>query len=82
MRDLNSEDGLVVDARGMACPMPIAMLARALRPLAPGARVRLLATDAAVVPDLQAWSAATGHLLRGVAPREGVWIALIEKRRV
>lgn len=65
----------------MACPMPIAMLARAIRGLAPGARLRLLATDAAVVPDLQAWSAATGHLLRAVAPREGVWIALIEKRR-
>ncbi|HLT28623.1 MAG TPA: sulfurtransferase TusA family protein [Myxococcaceae bacterium] len=70
-----------VDARGQACPMPIALLAKALRPLQGGARVRLLATDPAVVPDLQAWSAATGHLLRQVAPRDGVWIALVEKRR-
>lgn len=69
-----------VDARGQACPMPIALLARALRPLEPGRRVRLWATDPAVVPDLQAWSASTGHLLRQVAPRDGVWIALVEKR--
>ena len=72
---------LDVDARGQACPMPIALLAKALRPLKGGARVRLWATDPAVVPDLQAWSAATGHLLRQVAPRDGVWIALVEKRK-
>lgn len=69
-----------VDARGQACPMPIALLAKALRSLPPGARVRLLATDPAVVADLQAWSAATGHLLCGVAPREEVWTAVVQKR--
>ncbi|MCI0573809.1 MAG: sulfurtransferase TusA family protein [Myxococcaceae bacterium] len=69
-----------VDARGLACPMPIVVLARAVRSLPGGVRVQLLATDPAVVPDLQAWSVATGHLLLEVATSGGVWTAVIQTR--
>lgn len=69
-----------VDARGMACPMPIVVLARAVRSLPGGVRLRLLATDPAVVPDLQAWCVSTGHLLLGVATAGGVWTALVQTR--
>jgi tRNA 2-thiouridine synthesizing protein A len=69
-----------VDARGLACPMPIVHLARTVRSLPGGVRVRLLATDPAVVPDLQAWCSATGHLLQGVAAGGGVWTAVVQTR--
>lgn len=55
--------GLTVDALGLACPVPIIRLAQAVRELAPGTRVTLLADDAAAVPDVAAWCRMTGHRL-------------------
>lgn len=61
----------MVNAVGLACPLPIIELAKAVRTLAPGCRVLLLATDPAVEPDVGAWCEATGHVLERVDKREG-----------
>jgi tRNA 2-thiouridine synthesizing protein A len=52
-----------VDVRGLPCPIPLVRLAEAVRALAPGTRIRLLGTDAALRADLPEWCAATGHRL-------------------
>jgi len=52
-----------VDARGLSCPMPIVKTAQAIKPLASGAMVEVLATDAGSVKDFAAWSRTTGHEL-------------------
>lgn len=52
-----------VDARGLSCPMPIVKTAQAVRPLAAGALVEVLASDPGSVKDFVAWSRATGHEL-------------------
>ena len=52
-----------VDARGLACPMPIVKVTQAIRPLPGGAVVELLATDAGSVKDVAAWCRTTGHEL-------------------
>jgi TusA-related sulfurtransferase len=52
-----------VDARGLSCPMPIVKTAQAVKALAPGALVEVLATDAGAQRDFVAWSRATGHEL-------------------
>jgi tRNA 2-thiouridine synthesizing protein A len=52
-----------VDARGLSCPMPIVKTAQAVKPLAPGALVEVLATDPGSQRDFVAWSRATGHEL-------------------
>ena len=52
-----------VDARGLSCPMPIVKTAQAVRPLASGLLVEVLATDPGSVKDFVAWSRATGHEL-------------------
>jgi tRNA 2-thiouridine synthesizing protein A len=52
-----------VDARGLLCPLPILRLARAFRHLPSGAVARLLATDPAAVPDVEAFSREKGHTL-------------------
>ncbi|HEY7942699.1 MAG TPA: sulfurtransferase TusA family protein [Candidatus Limnocylindrales bacterium] len=52
-----------VDARGLSCPMPIVKTAQAIKPLASGALVEVLATDAGSVKDFAAWSRTTGHEL-------------------
>jgi tRNA 2-thiouridine synthesizing protein A len=56
-----------VDVRGLPCPIPLVRLAAAVLGLQPGARVRLLGTDAALRTDLPAWCAATGHRLLSLA---------------
>ena len=60
-----------VDARGLFCPFPIIELAKAMKEMAPGDRVSLIATDPAVRADLSAWCEATGHALVSLEEREG-----------
>ncbi|HEX9304214.1 MAG TPA: sulfurtransferase TusA family protein [Thermoanaerobaculia bacterium] len=61
-----------VDARGLLCPLPILRLARAFRRLPSGAVARLLATDPAAVPDVEAFCREKGHTLIGVDRDGGV----------
>jgi tRNA 2-thiouridine synthesizing protein A len=57
------QTSLTVDARGLSCPMPIVKTAQAIRPLAPGDLLEVLATDPGSVKDFAAWSRTTGHAL-------------------
>ena len=54
---------LVVDARGLNCPMPIVRTAQAMKALNPGDIVEVTATDPGSVRDFAAWSRTTGHVL-------------------
>jgi tRNA 2-thiouridine synthesizing protein A len=52
-----------VDARGLACPMPIVKSAIAMKAIAPGELLEVLATDPGSTKDFVAWSRTTGHEL-------------------
>jgi tRNA 2-thiouridine synthesizing protein A len=52
-----------VDARGLSCPMPIVKTAQAVKTLAPGSIVEVLATDPGSTKDFVAWCKATGNEL-------------------
>lgn len=52
-----------VDARGLSCPMPIVRTAQAIKTLAPGAVLEVLATDPGSVKDFAAWCRSTGNEL-------------------
>ena len=52
-----------VDARGLTCPMPIVKTAQAMKELAAGEILEVLATDAGSVKDFAAWSRTTGNPL-------------------
>jgi tRNA 2-thiouridine synthesizing protein A len=67
-----------VDARGLACPLPVVRLAEALRACSPGGRVHLLGTDAALLDDLRAFCEATGHRLLSLETRDGMVEAWVE----
>ena len=54
---------IVVDAKGLNCPMPIVKTAQAIKALASGQTVEVLATDAGSVKDFAAWSKTTGNEL-------------------
>ena len=52
-----------VDARGLSCPMPIVRTAQAVKPMASGAHLEVLATDLGSVKDFAAWCRSTGNTL-------------------
>ncbi len=54
---------LQVDARGLNCPMPIVKTAQAIKQLASGQHLEVLASDPGSVKDFAAWSKTTGHEL-------------------
>jgi tRNA 2-thiouridine synthesizing protein A len=53
----------IVDARGLACPLPLTMATRGMGSMRPGDTLLVLATDPEAPIDLGAWAAAEGHAL-------------------
>jgi len=50
-----------VDARGLSCPMPIVKTAQAIKTVAAGGFVEVLATDPGSIRDFIAWARTTGN---------------------
>ncbi len=71
---------LTLDARGLACPLPVLQANRALRAMAPGERLRLLASDRASIADVRAFCRETGHELTGFAEQAGAFSFVIRRR--
>jgi tRNA 2-thiouridine synthesizing protein A len=70
-----------VDARGLACPMPVLELAKAVPTVAVGERVLVLATDPAAKVDVPVWCRMQRHALRSAAEEEDGWRFVVERRR-
>ena len=70
----------LLDMKGMNCPLPVLRANRALRTMAPGERLRILATDRAAVADFQAFCRETGHALLAWSEEGGVLSFLIRRR--
>lgn len=60
-------DAVVVDARGLRCPLPVIRLAAASRDLPAGTLVTVLSTDPAARHDVPAWARMRGHATVGEA---------------
>lgn len=52
-----------VDARGLACPLPLTMAKRRMAELRSGDTLVVLATDPEAPIDIAAWAADEGHAL-------------------
>lgn len=70
----------VLDVKGMSCPLPVLRANRALRGMAGGEKLRVLATDRASVADFKAFCAETGHDLLASGEANGVFSFLIRRR--
>ncbi|MCM3716669.1 sulfurtransferase TusA family protein [Alkalihalobacillus oceani] len=57
----------VLDAKGLACPMPIVKTKKAMKDLEPGQVIEVQATDKGSVADIQAWAKSSGHQYLGTA---------------
>ncbi len=70
----------LLDVQGLTCPLPVLKANKALRALAPGARLTVLATDPASVKDFRAYAAETGHALVAMSEEKGVFRFTLRKR--
>ena len=69
-----------VDARGLACPMPIVKTAQSIATLGSGELLEVLATDPGSTKDFVAWSRTTGHELVEQTVEDGVYRFLLRKK--
>ncbi|MFH5925213.1 sulfurtransferase TusA family protein [Roseomonas xinghualingensis] len=70
----------VLDVQGLTCPLPVLKANKALRSMPAGARLTVLATDAASVIDFQAFCRETGHALVSFSENAGVYRYTLRKR--
>lgn len=70
----------LLDVQGMNCPLPVLRANRALRTMAPGDKLRVLATDRASVSDFRSYCRETGHTLVSLSEEAGVFSFTIRRR--
>ena len=70
----------LIDARGLSCPMPIVKTAQAVKTIASGALVEVLATDPGSTKDFLAWCRSTGNELVEQSEDGGIFRYLIRKK--
>lgn len=63
---------LLVDAKGLACPMPIVRTKKAINELEPGQVLVVHATDKGSKADIQAWAKSSGHQYLGTIDEDGL----------
>ena len=69
-----------LDVQGLSCPLPVLKANKALRGMAPGATLTILATDPAAAKDFAAYSEETGHELLS-STVEGEVLRFVLRRR-
>jgi tRNA 2-thiouridine synthesizing protein A len=71
---------ILLDVKGLNCPLPVLKANRALRGLQPGEKLRVLATDRASIGDFRAYCRETGHDLLAFSEEAGVLSFTIRRR--
>lgn len=68
-----------VDAKGVACPIPIVKTKKAMDELKTGDVLEVQATDKGSTSDLTAWTKSAGHALLKQTEENGVFTFWIQK---
>lgn len=69
----------VLDARGLACPLPVLKARKALLGLLPGQRLLVEATDPMARIDIPHFCAEAGHVLLAADQVDGLFRFLVER---
>ena len=69
-----------LDATGLLCPLPVLKARRALKPLAPGAVLEVLATDPGATKDFQHFCQTTGCELLESSEQSGGVLRFIMRK--
>jgi len=73
------EAAKVLDAKGLACPMPIVKTKKAINELESGQILEIHATDKGAKNDLAAWAKSTGNELLQSTEEDGVFKFWLKK---
>lgn len=71
----------VLDASGLACPLPIIKTKKAVDGMKIGEVLKMISTDPGSVSDVKAWTGKTGHELLGHEEAEGKYVFYIKKAK-
>jgi tRNA 2-thiouridine synthesizing protein A len=77
---IDGERALVLDVRGLNCPMPLLRAKKALNGLPASALLRVLATDPGSVRDFEVFSRQSGHELLESSEDAGTYRYLLRKK--
>lgn len=75
------EVALVVDAKGLACPMPIFKAKKGLQTVEVGQVIEVQCTDPGAIADFKAFSNSTGHELLLSEQNGGVYRFLLRRSK-
>jgi tRNA 2-thiouridine synthesizing protein A len=70
---------LILDAKGLKCPLPVLKARKAMRDVPAGGVLRVLATDPGAVKDFEHFCKTTGHQLLACRDEAGVLTLEIRK---
>lgn len=70
----------VLDTRGLSCPLPVLKARKRLLAMAPGERLRVLATDPKAPGDFRLFCEESGHRLVTEAEEAGAYVMVVERR--
>lgn len=69
-----------LDARGLACPLPIVKTNKTLNQMTSGQVLRVMATDSGSVADMQAFAEQTQNELLSSTQEGGVYMFYLKRR--
>lgn len=69
----------LIDARGLACPLPLVKARQAMMLIDAGERICVLATDPAAPRDFGEYCEVSGHILVEQREEAGVYVFVLEK---
>ncbi|USK33496.1 sulfurtransferase TusA family protein [Bacillus sp. F19] len=70
---------IILDAKGLACPMPIVKTKKAMKDLEAGQVLLVLATDKGSKADIKAWAGSSGHQYIGTIEDGAVMMHYLRK---
>lgn len=77
---MNSDSPIILDTKGLKCPLPVLKARKALKDVAPGGLLKVLATDPGATKDFVHFCEATGcALVESGESGDGVLSFLIRK---
>ncbi|RJE84364.1 sulfurtransferase TusA family protein [Paenibacillus sp. 1011MAR3C5] len=73
-------EAVVVDTKGLACPMPIVKAKKALDSMETGQMMKVLSTDQGSLNDFRAWVKGTKHELVQYEEKDGLFTFYVKKQ--
>jgi tRNA 2-thiouridine synthesizing protein A len=70
---------VIVDARGLSCPLPVLKARKALRELAPGETIEVLSTDPNSMTDFPGFCRSAGHDLLDAREEDNAFCFVIKR---